>query len=1085
MQIVQGSIIYSDCRLDVVGVKNLFSYKLHKLENAEPKQQSKCTPVLVVDFSWSMLNSQSAEPTLIAVKETCNKLFANSFESVALIFFGKTAHYFEVTKNNYMNVIDNKMRYYSNSNFFFETDGCFNPSGTLPEEAFKTLISEIKKTSEEQQTNTKYSIIFMTDGEFNGIKNYDTEWKKIVDDNMSNFKCEFEFHAIGYQNDHLKNIVEMKKYFDKCGNFHYYTINEPKDIIIKFKNIADLFESVKLAKIVLPNGDTITEDDAYFSNKLLFDTLEPKIIIDINNLEKSVSVEWLTQVLYLTFELGFKEQEASKKIKENLNSKNVYKDIVTELSQYYNNIPQRYLELRNAIKSIKSRNIVAWKNLSDQIQSFNSKFREIQELVSNELNEKKQFELATHIANSVSSRHLRTLQRRRINNDLNKHIDDDFNIECDEKEGRLMVVKEQHATLQTVDMISNKKDLDEYYVCFYTQDAWSNMLNSLIGIPIKYNWRELDDFAPSRANIESVSTAGFISQDGYHDIQAIFGGNNDHTMLYKNATYLKSAHDKTNAYLPIAIEPFFLAKINKVKERLGHMIAGSTYAFSNRHILMYVAVIRQIMYMMVDENTEKLKHILLLTLNTFRLLYSKLNCIYNKEQKPVIKSDIIYEIACGNTAPYLFGSCWESAIIALVTCDSDYQNALDRYNQEYKSSISMDEFRGQVWKMIYRHFMIIGFNADNKFEHPQTWNLPDQSQVKNKLENLLKTNNYDDAVLQILNDTMTTDKLSFKYDSKMPDYIKTALDKMVSNKTTIVFMEFLRLAENLNDNVYKQFNTSFMPMNLGYNTYITQQLNEQILKEIAFKTHWECALFGQKDCFPPKNESDLGKQIVHRINSNYGDQLKTVLDDAKELAEFKKKKHEIRGLPITFTNEMEYKINELFGDVFNNKISEIDFKKEMRSVLGKYAESQLDSALNEDNIDVLHILYNYCKDRVHAITVKPTKLPHSCSAYATSPKFLQKLTDAEFSAEFKPLGFGWSTKKYRDWVNDLHPYMMNNLYRQEEDFVTDTFNHIKLCNINAKENKYLPYVREFYKTFKPEVANTNNNSNNCEINKSA
>src|SRR4029078_3007393 len=88
-----------------------------------------------------------------------------------------------------------------------------------------------------------------------------------------------------------------------------------------------------------------------------------------------------------------------------------------------------------------------------------------------------------------------------------------------------------------------------------------------------------------------------------------------------------------------------------------------------------------------------------------------------------------------------------------------------------------------------------------------------------------------------------------------------------------------------------------------------------------------------------------------------------------------------------------------------------------------------------------------------------------------SPYFLQELTDIAFSAYFKPIGFGWSTKKYRSFIDDLHPYMSDRLFfhSTEDSYVTDILAHVKYCNTNNPyklEKDYELEFRHFYRQFK-------------------
>lgn len=93
----------------------------------------------------------------------------------------------------------------------------------------------------------------------------------------------------------------------------------------------------------------------------------------------------------------------------------------------------------------------------------------------------------------------------------------------------------------------------------------------------------------------------------------------------------------TNAIIPIASDPYFLSKINLVKDCIGFMVAGSSLAFANRHINIYIPVIKQCLDSLTKEDNEKTDNILRLLLNTYRLLITKMSIIYDISQKPLAK----------------------------------------------------------------------------------------------------------------------------------------------------------------------------------------------------------------------------------------------------------------------------------------------------------------------------------------------------------------------------------------------------------------------------------------------------------------
>lgn len=73
-------------------------------------------------------------------------------------------------------------------------------------------------------------------------------------------------------------------------------------------------------------------------------------------------------------------------------------------------------------------------------------------------------------------------------------------------------------------MFQDIETLNDEFKCFYTQDNWEEMLNTLLCIPIEYDWKSGDDWCSGRATIKKVSMSGYLSLDGFKEMQEIFGG---------------------------------------------------------------------------------------------------------------------------------------------------------------------------------------------------------------------------------------------------------------------------------------------------------------------------------------------------------------------------------------------------------------------------------------------------------------------------------------------------------------------------------------------------------------------------------
>ena len=616
-------------------------------------------------------------------------------------------------------------------------------------------------------------------------------------------------------------------------------------------------------------------------------------------------------------------------------------------------------------------------------------------------------------------------------------------------------------------MDSKLDHLNENYVCIYSLEKWCEALNSCFGLAIKYSWKEQDDWAPSRATIEHVSPSSFISIEGYNEVQTIFGNVEmpSHTTFYgKSSAYVKSAHDQGNAVIPIATDPFFINKVHIVKEKLAHMVAGSSLAFRKSHSLFYISVLKQAFYQLIETDTNKLREIIMLLLNTFRLLHNHMPTIYDKDNAPLSNSTILYNIFKGNTAPYLFNGNIDSCIFTLICSEMDYQKCLEKINTETNGDITLVNMKKKIWEMCLRHFIMHKHQKKDHWESPQTWGLLSQNEIKEKIKE-----EGQDALPKYL---MSSDKLK-----NIPSTIVSDLTKIRDSKTIKIFKTILQLADSLDDNTWNIFNSTFtyMDLNLKSTQILETHFTDQIFDYYNYWTYWELAAYGPKECFPSRSIDEISRIIANIINIKFSENLSGMLADIRELLEYKARDYETRYLPVTFTYEQQNTINDIFTEVYSGKITEEEFKSKMYILLGDYYTEIIKLVLETDKIDVLKNLYQYCLKRQHSIVIKnESKLPFSAPANPSSPYFLQYMTHNEFREYYKPLGFGWSTKKYSSWISDLHPYMVSQLpfHKNEDSFVENILKHIsdfKSYNERDMEH-YKQEIKHFYQQFK------NNNS---------
>ena len=1108
-----GTIDYNTNKIQFTGTPTIgFKYVLKELAQTE-KTVVKPTIAFICDFSWSMQNM--AKPFLDSIKTTCMHLFNNDTREILLVFFGETPYLFPITSDTIDKKLSDVMDLYFDQPNIYEKLGKFQPNATVPELAFNVLIDYISKVS-----NIKsLQILFTTDGQFNGdrrsstlIKNYyQTQWKEIAT-KISKLNIEnYNIICLSIKNDSLDNIKLMNDCFNTTKNNNmltYNTIKEIAELPNAFQNIMNQMSLILIPRVHL-HGLTLILDEPVYSMTnlttqypivLTSDKQEVDVYVNPQNPNKLTKIpqEWKDKVIALEIEIGIYENDILSSFKnisklQMSEQKTGYKLLVQKMIPQFNKFMYKKMELGQEVKSLKSRNIGIWKLLTAKYEDFIKLLSDIQLLVTEELNEKKSFEISTNI--NLNSKHSKTMARRRILNEHNRSniamIDKSTIVSTNPL--KLSISIKNNESIE--ELLSSQEALDEEFICFYTQANWSDVFeeSSLFGILMKYEHKENDDWTPSRANISHISTSGISSLEGYEEIQNIVGGINPvHQDLYGSNKYIDIAHDKTNAWLPIATDPFIFKKAYIVKERLSHMLVGSNIAYTNRHILIYTAALRQTINQLLTNDTFKMKSYVVCIVNTFRMLAKHINPISDKAQKAMSNSQVLYNISIGNTAPYLFSTPWEPTMYGLICSGNEYQQACDNYNDNSTNKVTLKEFRKLVWLMIFRSFVI------RKYENDEyTVNNNVNSNVNNNVNNNVNSNvnsNVDGANINIkdwinpektwgldnadqikktlekegpecINNLLMTEE---KINNISPQKIKDDIYKISTSWTLVnIFKIILKFTNECDDGFWDQYSKKFIfdEKDLNVMTEMVTMSNNDFTN-IIHNTYWECYLYGCKECFPCKSYDEMKSQIVKRINNSYGDSLNEILNDYNELNEFKKRKYETRYLPITMTPDMVSVINLSFDQVYNHKAKLDDFIKIMRSVLGPRVCRQIDEAFDVDKVDVLKNLYEFCQKKNHQLKLKPTMLPYSCPAEACSPLFLQELSEIEFSRYFRPLGFGWANKKYSSWVGDLHPFMVSNVqkYSDVDSFIKVVLAHVNEFKSSSERNidNYKDEIRNFY-----------------------
>lgn len=1075
--VMEGIAEFPGVTVGVIGFDDKFKYFIKSYDEKELRNVG-TTPVLMFDFSFSMLPSKkngyvdSAKPTQEAMETVCTEMFGRGIEKVILIFFGATAHLTEVTSHTYKTVISESLRYYYD-------DGCeqfnkyskFQGNATCPEVAMATLLDYVTKNKEP----TVYEVIFMTDGGFNGSENtpYTTTWEKLTTQ-FDKSSHTFRFNSIGYKDDLLKNITDMKAAFDRSrvyDKFSYVTITKPTEIVTTVQKICSEIEEKGDIKVQLADGSFLHLGVPMYSSSLLID---PKSLVETELLRSNyesfgVSREWILDVMAATCHISLRTREMAKEMAL-VKDVESHQKIFTAMNMFSRNyIEPTHTKLRTTFRSIKARKISIWNEFLETANVFRQLYNRVQDLVSGNLDSKKKFEQQTAISSNLDERHRRNLQRRRAAAECQERKEVDVSMSILNESPLVLEITNFDKKFEVMmDPLVTKKELDDTFSCFFNLERWE--ASPLICVTAKYLWEANNDWTPSRARIEQVGTAAFISLEGFDEMQKIFGEQKGvaHDVLYKNEGYIKVAHDAANSIVPIATDPTFMAKLQMVKDHLGHMIAGSNYSYATRHINFYIAVIRQCIYQMVQRPTEKLEHITVLLLNTFRLISSKISTVYNEKNEPLPRYDILYNIAIGNTAPRYFTTSWDTSVYALISSDEDFKLANEKYNTETKTELKLNEFKTKLWKMVYRHFIISQFQRDDKWEHPvETWGLRDADAIASDMKELteVKKLSHEEAVVKVNSQMMSIDKLT-----TVPKYIQDKISEQIKVNDN-VFTLLLNYADRFCDAYWRKFNLNFTSSATGGASRgeFKSFLSDPSLNDLVFWTNWECNMLGYKDCYPLTNQTNLMKQVVGRINSHYGETLRLVIGEAYEYMEFKNRGHETRALPVYFNSAMETAMVRLFADTYNGLIDEKKFCLEVKSILGEGTSKWFDITLKEDGIDVLANLFKYCKGGIRTLDITSRGLPYSRVGNPTSPRFLELLTNEEFSRYYRPVGYGFLSKKYRDWCDDLHPYMLERLKvkdMNEEQFVVDVLEHATIYKVMKKGKDYPEYIRQYYRMFR-------------------
>ena len=1050
---INGNFINNNNTIKVSGFENKYKYTCEKIEN--PIKTTEISPIFIMDYSYSMAGTNSIAATS-SLKLSLNNIFNTHTESTKyaqVIFFGRDAHLITVTKDNYNDMIDVVLLDYNSDHITeFKSKGKFSGDGTNPISAFTLFLDNISNL------NNDIHIIFLTDGGFSTITNitYTSCWNKIGE-SIKQSKKNVIINTIGFKNDNVKNIQDMKIILEKYGiTLTYNTLTKPEEILPTFENLVNSMNNSQISKICIEKHEFIEGQTIYTTDKLFTELVNNNPIPTIVN---GLSNEWITQVIKLEIDVGLEIKKICDEISKISNTqfnthKIQYNDLWKNTYNYYNIVSKKYVELQSQYTSLKTRAVCYWTDLKDQLVILTKILNDVQLLNSSTLSEKQSFEKATNI--NMSMKHTRALERRKYKNNNTNNTNQQINQITVNYQDKDNIISLTYG-VNIINMKSNLNLLNETFECFYSMSNWTDNINSVFCIPISYKWRELDDYDTSNANIKNVSISQYMTLDSYHELQKQYTDViiPEHNVLYGNTNYVKSVDTQCNAVLPIATDPYFTNKQQIVKEQLSHMIVGSSSAFRSSHLLIYGPAIKYCFDKLVKEYNTKTENILVLLINTFKLLSSTNYIVYDKINNKLEMKDILYNIAIGNTAPYLFKNPWDIILYVMTANQQAFVDALTEYSKsDINININVTEFKIQIWKMILRYMII--YTDDESIQKqlfvPASFDLLSNDELLSK-----KNENIENIEQYMLSSDKIKNKTSKRLNKKIDDIFKE----------TLYIKYLINFSESVNSYL-DEFNNTFIfnKMNIK-ETPIADYFTDENIKDIYYWGILELGCYGNKNCYPMKSRDSICKDVINRVNTKYDQSLQDIFNKSEEYTLFRQRMKECCHFPITFTNLQAANINELFRKIQYEELNYNDFEVAVYNIMNELFKELCENIKEIDNINVLNNLYNYIKNtakKPYKLVIKNNGLPHSAPSYIKSPYFLQNLENEDFLTYYKPLGIYKSRKQlYKSWTYNLHNYMIEKVQLLNKDeFVRNICNFIKETGINHPVDEIMKRQLEVY-----------------------
>ncbi|MCJ7425134.1 hypothetical protein MUP01_12840, partial [Candidatus Bathyarchaeota archaeon] len=670
----------------------------------------------------------------------------------------------------------------------------------------------------------------------------------------------------------------------ECTEFSYHTIQNPKNQA-EFEKVMDSavseMRSTRIQKVSLGSHSLTMGNPIYVTEKLssLFGNAEITQT-QVPESDQGVSREWRDNICFLEIDVAFAMQAVSKSIADISNKSINHKTLLSQMIDQGNQFTAKYKKLIQTYKSLRSRKISDAKSLHATINQFYELIREVQTL-SNITSEKEAFAIKTQITRNA--RHNDSLFRRLVKN-KEKFSKEEEPFSFTLTDNKITATKDQ--VTKTYELVSSLDTLNSTFKCFWTLAEWNDIVEegTVFGLPVSYNWKDNDDWAPSKAYVNIPESGLLISLQGMEESQMdIFSQNPLHENLYnaKNPFLKLFGDTKYNSLIPLATDPTILDKFPVTRNYLSGVITGSEYGFRNQHVLYYISILKQLLNMQIDNDTEHTRHMILLTLNTFRILSSKFNLVFEKDDKAVSQARMLYYISIGDTNRHYFASGFDSAIMALVASDKNYQAAHEIYKQEQKSQITFDNFKIKIWEMVFRNIWLHAIDTSDlqmkSWTSPFSWGIPDEKIVAKRIQA-----EGDSALKDLI---LTNEKIN---NSDIPSTLQaTVLGWQKNHKLVKLFLALVEIADSTDSVFWDKFNRSFLFTKLTQSGLLTEYFKSpKIIQDLLYWTSWEKNIYGEKDCYPYRNAELVIPHIVNRVNAYFTGDLRALIKDIQELELF-------------------------------------------------------------------------------------------------------------------------------------------------------------------------------------------------------